>query len=87
MGADPGDEGEEWGEVGDGSRPVERDVGCLEEGELGSEGMAAERRRLGTVRGIVLMHLAEALREAVAGGDPEAARVCHETLGWLLDHP
>ena len=55
----------------------------MEEGELGSEGLA-EGRRLGAVRGIVLVHLAEALREAVAGGDLKAAQVCHETLGRLL---
>jgi len=62
---------------------VERDVGCLEERGSSSEELA-ERWRLGTVREIVLLHLAEALREAMAGGDLEAARVCHETLGRLL---
>ncbi|WP_437627957.1 hypothetical protein [Sorangium sp. So ce1151] len=36
---------------------------------------------------MLLRHLAEGMREALAAGDVEAARIAHETIGRLLGAP
>ncbi|AUX23345.1 uncharacterized protein SOCEGT47_038680 [Sorangium cellulosum] len=45
------------------------------------------RTKLADPRSVLLRQLAEGMREALAAGDVEAARIAHETIGRLLGAP